>query len=76
MDIEQLVCRMARENEWGYGRIQGELKKLDIEISKTSVANILRRNGLAGVCQESAQCDLPGIYCIFVCNGCFGTVSG
>ena len=25
-DIEQLVCKMARENEWGYGRIQGELK--------------------------------------------------
>lgn len=46
VDIEQLVCRMARENEWGYARIQGELKKLDIEISKSSVANILRRNGL------------------------------
>ena len=46
MDIEQLVCRLAHENEWGYGRIQGELKKLDIEISKTSVANILRRNSL------------------------------
>jgi len=44
-DIEQLVCRMARENEWGYARIQGELKKLDITISKSSVANILRRNG-------------------------------
>ena len=45
-DIEQLVCRMARENEWGYARIQGELKKLDVSISKSSVANILRRNGL------------------------------
>ncbi len=45
-NIEQLVCRMARENEWGYARIQGELKKLDITISKSSVANILRRNGL------------------------------
>ena len=45
-DIEQLVCKMARENEWGYARIQGELKKLDIIISKSSVANILRRNGL------------------------------
>ncbi|WP_146683213.1 hypothetical protein [Limihaloglobus sulfuriphilus] len=44
--IEQIVCRMARENEWGYKRIQGELKKLEIEISKTSVANILIRNGL------------------------------
>ncbi len=45
-DIEQLVCKMARENEWGYARIQGELKKLEITISKSSVANILRRNGL------------------------------
>ena len=46
MNIEHLVCKMARENEWGYDRIQGELKKLDITISKSSVANILRRNGL------------------------------
>jgi putative transposase len=46
MDIEQLVCRMARENEWGYARIQGELEKLDIKISKSSIANILRRNSL------------------------------
>ena len=46
LDVEQIVCRMARENEWGYKRIQGELKKLEITISKTSVANILRRNGL------------------------------
>jgi len=46
VDIEQLVCQMAHENEWGYARIQGELKKLDIKISKSSVANILRRNGL------------------------------
>jgi len=46
IDIEQIVCKMARENDWGYDRIQGELKKLEIEISKSSVANILRRNGL------------------------------
>lgn len=45
-DIEALVCQMARENEWGYVRIQGELEKLDIAISKSSVANILRRNSL------------------------------
>ncbi|MEN6385744.1 MAG: hypothetical protein ABFD79_11175 [Phycisphaerales bacterium] len=46
IDIEQLVCKMARENEWGYERIQGKLEKLDIKISKSSVANILRRTGL------------------------------
>lgn len=45
-DIEHLVCKMARENEWGYDRIQGELEKLEVKISKSSVANILRRNGL------------------------------
>jgi hypothetical protein len=37
---------MARENELGFARIQGELEKLDINISKSSVANILRRNVL------------------------------
>ena len=37
---------MARENAWGYRRISGELAKLDISISKSCVADILRRNGL------------------------------
>jgi putative transposase len=45
-NIEALVCQLARENTWGYEKIQGELKKLGIEISKTTMANILRRNGL------------------------------
>jgi len=44
-NVEALVCRMARENIWGYRRISGELAKLGITISKTCVANILRRNG-------------------------------
>jgi len=41
--IEALVCQMARENIWGYNRIQGELKKLNIEISETTVTNTLCR---------------------------------
>lgn len=45
-NIEALICQPARENTWGYKRIQGELKKLNIIISKTCTANILRRNGL------------------------------
>jgi len=45
-DFEALVCRMARENTWGYKRISGELKKLGIELSKSCIAGILRRNGL------------------------------
>jgi len=45
-DVEALVCRLARENAWGYRRISGELKKLGISISKSCIADILRRNGL------------------------------
>jgi putative transposase len=45
-EIEALVCRMARENTWGYRRIQGEVAKLGITISPSCVADILRRNGL------------------------------
>ena len=37
---------MGRENGWGYRRIQGELKKLGIPISRSCVADILRPNGL------------------------------
>jgi putative transposase len=43
----ELICRLARENpRWGYVRIVGELKKLNVSVSKTSVATALRRHGL------------------------------
>ena len=45
-DIEALVCRLARENAWGYQRIRGELLKLGITRSKGCIADILRRKGL------------------------------
>jgi putative transposase len=45
-EVAALVCRMARENVWGYKRIHGELKKLGIELSKSCIADIQRRNGL------------------------------
>jgi putative transposase len=42
-----LICRLARENlRWGYLRIVGELKKLGVAVSKTSVATVLPRDGL------------------------------
>jgi putative transposase len=46
INIEQLVCQMARENIWGYARIEGELQKLGIKLCKNTIANILRRNKL------------------------------
>jgi putative transposase len=45
-DVEALVCRLARENTWGYRRICGELAKQGIQVSKSCIADILRRNGL------------------------------
>ncbi len=36
---------MARDTGWGYRRILGELKKLRIKISRSTVARVLRENG-------------------------------
>ena len=44
-EIEQLVVRLARKNaRWGYGKIEGELLKLGIEIGETTVVEILERH--------------------------------
>ncbi len=45
-EIEQLVLRLARENDWGYERIEGELLKLGYTISHETVGNILNRHGI------------------------------
>ncbi len=46
-EIKRLVVRFARENvDWGYGKIQGELLKLDIDLSEETIANILERHGI------------------------------
>jgi putative transposase len=46
-ETRNLVLRLARDNpRWGYRRIQGELLGLDMSLSATSIATILRRAGL------------------------------
>ena len=46
--IEDLVLRFARETHtWGYRRIVGALSNLGHEVSHQTVANVLKRHGLA-----------------------------
>jgi hypothetical protein len=55
-DARELILRLARENpSWGYQRIAGELRKLDIIVSATSVRNILAAAGLPPAPQRDAQ---------------------
>ena len=46
-EVRALVVRLARENDWGYTRILGELRKLNVtKISRQTVKNILKQHGL------------------------------
>lgn len=44
--IETLILRLVRENDWGYGKITGELMKLGHHVSEQTIANILKRHNL------------------------------
>jgi hypothetical protein len=47
VEVEELVLRLARENpRWGYRRICGELSKLGVRVSPTSVRRLLARTQL------------------------------
>ena len=55
-EVRDLIVRFARENpSWGYLRIVGELRKLGITVSATSVRNILSKAGLPPAPQRDRQ---------------------
>ncbi len=46
-EIRELIVRMASENSsWGYTRIQGELKKLNHTVARSTIANTLKAHGI------------------------------
>jgi putative transposase len=45
-EIRRLIIKLARENSWGYGRIAGELAKLGIVVSESTITNMLLASGV------------------------------
>jgi transposase InsO family protein len=46
-EVRELILRLGRENpRWGYMRIRGELLKLGVRVSATTIAIVLRRAGM------------------------------
>ncbi len=53
-ELQSLIVRFARENpRWGYRRIVGELRKLGLNVSATSVRAVLKRSGIPPVARRS-----------------------
>jgi len=47
VEIRRLVVRMATDNpSWGYTRIQGALKNLDHRVARSTIAKILKEQGI------------------------------
>ncbi|HKF48582.1 MAG TPA: integrase core domain-containing protein [Terracidiphilus sp.] len=54
--LEQLVVKMAKENrQWGYRRLQGALANLGHTAAPSTIADILRRNGIEPAPERSCK---------------------
>jgi putative transposase len=53
-ELQALIVRLSRENpRWGYRRMVGELRKLGLRVSATSVRSVLKRSGIPPVPRRS-----------------------
>ena len=54
--LQSLIVRLATENpRWGYQRIRGELLQLGCRVSASSIARVLRANGLQPAPRRTAR---------------------
>ncbi len=52
----ELIVRLARENRrWGYGKLQGELRKLGHRVSRSAIKRILRQHRLPPAPERGAS---------------------
>ena len=88
--VQQLIVHLAQENpRWGYQRIKGELQRLGVQVSATTIRTILRRHGLDPAPRRSATtwraflrqqaagivaCDFFSVDTI-LCGGCMSCSS-
>src|SRR4030095_8192340 len=55
-EIEQVVVQLAQENrDWGYRRIQGALSNLGHKLARSTIADILARNGMEPAPERSRK---------------------
>jgi putative transposase len=55
VDLERLVMQLAEENDWGCGKLEGELLKLGYQLSDVTIANILKRHGMLPLPQRRSS---------------------
>ena len=46
MDVRDLILRLAGETGWGYTRLLGEIRRLGVTVSRSTVVNTLKAAGL------------------------------
>ncbi len=63
MQIKELLLRLAQENpRWGYGKLQGELRKLGHDIGRSIVRDLLKRQHVPPAPQRAKKASRWGSF--------------